>query len=489
LEFQPEFEDQAIQKLLPDISNEFVRDYRDSVNWLQDQFDENGFNKKVQRADWYGPAHYAAAIELFDHPKVKRDFPQAEQNIKILARAVKPMLEEEPSARGWDERFGWHIGQFVVTWKEKHEQEHSPLKELDDVVHTLFEELVRRQHKDGYWDAKSLTEQDKVYNTVRALAACYVNTLEDKFINSPTINLAHRYLLRISQKYSGPIGDIKGSINTFEALQKLFEFQFRNIFPTILFMLPMRLKDYGILDNVLNPRGNDFDTLREIRAGARRQLESQGKTGLEVLGINDQLIRSLKHRDEFLKEFTGDRQKTLSEMERQEIRKELTCFLSATITETRSRSARRLITRLWQTDGFLNFIPLIQHLSELEQDGAFYKYYRDHLNHEALLFMLGAYIYYNCAAFRNPVNNEISKIYDENNVRFDDTKLEAEFLFRWKLISTFHDIGYLFEVDPVDKGRTKRDLLKKSFGVVDAFREKFLYDYFLQYVNTRPARV
>jgi hypothetical protein len=489
-EVKPDFEDEEIQKWHPHINDEFDTAYRTSLEWLQKQFNEDGFNQKVERAVWYGPAHYAAAIELFDHPLVKQDFSQAKQNVEMLASAVKPMLEQSPNSRKWNDLFAWHVGQFLVTWRER--PEHPALKPLDDLMNSLFEELKARQDtKDGFWGVKVSKETEKVYNTVRALAAFYVCTEDDDLLNSTNIKVAHKYLLDVARNNAGPIEDVKGSLNTLEGLQKLFDFRIRDIFPNVLMTVATRLNGYGIMDNILNPLESDPDTLKEIRASARKRLEEHGKSGLELLGVNDRLFQSLKGKHEFLKEFTGDRRRTPSETEREAIRTELRRFLSATLTETRSKSSGRLIKALWQTDGFLSFIPLIEHLSELEQDGAFYKYYRDHLNHEVLLFLLGAYIYYNCAAFRGPVNDEILRIYDKQNIPFDSRKLEGEFLFRWKLISTFHDIGYLFEVDPIeDKStrtfRTKADLLVSSFTVVDKFRKNFLFDYFNQYVQASP---
>src|SRR5207249_4597812 len=115
------------------------------------------------------------------------------------------------------------------------------------------------------------------------------------------------------------------------------------------------------------------------------------------------------------------------------------------------------------------------------------KYYRDHLNHEVLLFLLGAYIYFNCTRFRELIDEEIAKSYDRYDIPFREDALSGEFLFRWKLISTFHDIGYLFEVDAVKDTdgkeiRTKETLVAKSFGVIQRFREEFLIDYVVPYI-------
>jgi len=491
LEVEPDFAHKEIQKAPHNLKREFDSKLHQSVKWLQQQFDVSGFNQRIAGAKWFGPAHYAAAIELFDHPLVKERFSAATANIEMLALGVGPVLEQglnSTQVAQWNSLFAWHIGQFVVTWKKKRET-HDVIRTLDEPIRELFKKLIECQHEDGFWGPEKSSDEAKVYNTDRALEACYVYMSDDEAVESTQVAKAHKYLLNISRTNAGgAIQDVKGSINTLEAFQKLFEFGIREIFPNELWALATRLNKFGILDSALSSVGTDSNALTGIRTRARIRLEEQGKSGLELLGINHRLYHRLKDKEEFLKEFTDDRMRTPSEPEREEIRKELRRFLSATLTETRSKSSRALIRALWKTDGFLNFIPLIEHLSDLEQDRAFYKYYRDHLNHEVLLFLLGVYIYDNCAAFRTPVDEEICRIYDEKKIRFDKADLEGEFLFRWKLISTFHDVGYLFEVDPVkDKStrtfRTKNQLLKKSFRVVDEFRKNFLFDYFAQYVT------
>ncbi len=498
----PDFQCEEVRRWNPNIGSQFEGEYRESLEWLQKQFNKKGFNATVADAGWYGPGFYAAAIELFDHKFVKEllksEGRTAEKHVNILAAAVKPMLEQSlggGTAPRWENRFAWHAGQILVTWKEKR-QDYSSLRKLDPVMTKLFKKLKKRQSDSGAWDNRGRikNEEDQVYYTVRALAACYVNTSDDELLASGTIARTHTFLLDQSRKHpDGLILNLKASINALEAFQKLFDFRIRETFPGVLVTLAERLNKLGLLDQILNPLESEVGTLKRIRACARTGIEERGQSGLELLGVNDLLYQSLKRKDEFLKEFTGDREKPPSERDRKEIRTELRKFLSSTLTEARSGSSHRLIKQLWRTDGFLNFIPLIEHLSDLEQDRAFYKYYRDHLNHEVLLFLLGTYIYHNSATFREKVDDEILKIYEEKKISFDRLKLEGEFLFRWKLISTFHDIGYLFEVEPfrdksVGRIRGKDQLLKKSFRVVDDFRKKFLFDYFMQYIETPRKR-
>ena len=501
LEVQQDFADTEIQKWKPKLTAEFKTALNASVKWLQKQITKKGFTQRITDDEWFGPAHYAAAIELF-HRLTSRNFPKAKQTINMLVAGVKTMLRQSLRSSvtpEWERngRFAWHAGQVIVTWEDKRKT-YRAIKSLDPLMDELLKKLKDSQDQDGFWGPKTLNKLDKIYNTDRALEALYVTTNDDDLLTSTgkgvfnsarEINLAHKYLLAISRNKSGPIEDIKGSINTLEAFQRLFDFRIRDIVPNELWTLASRLNKHGFMSTILSSHDNDPRMLEEIRARARSRLEEHGRTGLEMLGVNYRIYESLERRDEFLKEFTADREKELDPDDREDILTELKRFLSSTLTETRSKSSRRLITRLWQPDGFLYFIPLINHLSDLEQDRAFYKYYRDHLNHEVLLFLLGAYIYYNCEAFRKPVDEEIRRISEVKKIP-PPKDLESEFLFRWKLISTFHDIGYLFEVEPFkDKSlrrtRSKSELLKKSFRVVDEFRETFLFDYFNHYASQK----
>lgn len=462
----------------------FNRKYLRSLRRLVTQVKDDGFDEQVRKAPWYGPGFYAAAMELFDHPSVEKELastkelPDSAQLIETLSRTVKPLLArglEHHDEVPWCRRFPWHVGQCIVTWKEKREK-YPPLRELDELMGQAYVVLRKTQSENGAWDdgGRIIEPDDVIYYTVRALSGCYVWEGRDATA-SPTIWKAHAYLLEVARHNENSLlVNLKASINAIGAYQRLFEFRLPNVFPNLLLLLLSRLDCLGLLSNVLTPGENEVKTLKRVRACARIKLEDQGFSVLELNGVNDRLYSSLKHNESFLKEFSCEPEQTLRELRR---------FLSSTLTETRSKSSRRLITYLWTTNGFLNFIPLIEHLSSLEQDRAFYKYYRDHLNHEVLLFLLGAYIYFNCSNFRDKINEEIVATYQPYAPPFGDDKLVDEFLFRWKLISTFHDIGYLFEVDPVQEAgseRSRDELLIKSFKVVDEARANFLLDYFMQ---------
>lgn len=481
LQVSPDFANPEIQKWDPDLKPAFERQYHESLLWLQSQINHEGFDPGViAKSSWYGPGFYAAAIELFDHP-----FNQGGSNktrcialIDMLARSLPVLLEKLPRG-AWDNRFSWHIGQLLVAWKEKR-QKYDSLKDLDALMGKLYHELAERQSENGAWDDKGkITEPDEVvYCTVRALAACYALTPDPT--DSDPISRAHKYLLAKARKNVDLLlVNVKGSLNAIDSYQKLLGFRFPPVYLNPLVSLATRLHRLGLIHAIEKPERGEVGTLENVRIAARVRLEESGTSALERLGINDRLYRSLAHNPMFLSEFSGEPAKILGELNR---------FLSSTLTETRSRSARRLITLLWDRGGFLNFIPLIEHLSLLEQDGAFYKYYRDHLNHEVLLFLLGVYIYFNSASLKGRIDDEIARTYELQGIKFDRKYLPDEFLFRWKMIATFHDIGYLFEVETMRDSngkvvRGKDDLLARSFEVVERFRQRFLVDYLTKYIQ------
>src|SRR5439155_5198654 len=116
--------------------------------------------------------------------------------------------------------------------------------------------------------------------------------------------------------------NLKGSINGIDAYQKLLGFQLPDIYPNPLVALSMRLNRLEFLDALQKAQGEERDVLETVRTSARIRLEDQGHTALERLGINDRLYRSLTQREEFLKEFTGDREEIFGELHR---------FLSSTL--------------------------------------------------------------------------------------------------------------------------------------------------------------
>lgn len=516
---RPQLADEVVRKWDDNLEAVLEERYSKSLDWLKLQAKDGLAN--VPKSDWYGPGFYAAMIALIEQLSTQIGQSTAKSLINSLVKSLRVMLEEKVNGAtepGWGNRYAWHIGQLVISWKENRDKYES-LKTLDPLMKQLYEELKARQSADGTWDnnGEIRDREFKIYYTVRALAACYV--MESSPDTSETIRAAHRYLIDAA-KGDTPLIDQKGCINAIDAFDKLFDFRIPSIHLGLLVSVTNRLNSIGLLKSILNPEDEEVETLRNIRAIARRQMEDQGELALEMVGVNDRLYHLLRSNRKFLNEFVPEKNKaTVSD--HQEIRTDLQRFLSSTMTEVRSNLSRKLIQRMWHNFGFLNFIPLIQHLSDLEHDRAFFRFYRDHLNHEVLLYLLGSAIYFHCPTFRDKLNEEIRRTYIGFPIPPQrDEDLADEFLFRWKMVSTFHDIGYLFEVEPdvelivdneqslksvcdllredeandtsaavkqqqqkLEKEKLRQELLNRSFGVIEAFRRNFLFDYLMQYTE------
>jgi len=478
-----------VKKQLRDIDrtqhDTFVDQYRESLGWFRQQV-ANKFRTVAEKSSWFGPGFHAAAIELIDYLHQNGEIKDGPKLIGDVVRNVAPIIKKA-AGKGrlsWDTRFAWHAGQIIVTWAEKRNiRRYTALRSLDGDMQKLYKRLIRRQDpNDGAWrfDGDSTNTN---YNTVRALAACYVME-KDKMnglLNSRAIEGAHGYLLRQTHEPK-PLGGVdKACVNAIEAFQKLFGFTIPNIHFHLLVSLSYRLHCLGLERVILSPPAeNEHRLLKAVRRISKRKLENHGQQAIEPMGVNGRLYDYLNNKTKFLDEF--------NESDHEMVRRDLQGFLSSTMTEVRSTLALGLIRDLWSRAGLLNFLSLIDHLSSLEREQAFYAFYRDHLNHEVLLFLLGAHIYYENQTFRENIHREIVSTYEHFQANPPED-LEKEFLFRWKLIATFHDIGYLFEIDPdekrykskKEKETEKKRLLGESFGMIETVRSRFLQEYFKQF--------
>lgn len=480
------------------LDGDFEDKYRKSLGWMIERAQKNLEDLPVTA--WRGPGFLAAALELFRHPCVVQEEPRAKKLIRPLTLTLKAMLEKslDPNSdskwREWHKRFPWHAGQVLVAWENGLM---SKVVGLERLMTKLYTEMKKRQNEaDGSWDEGAANDEEKVYYTVRALSAIYLR--EQNPLKLEAVRRAHKFLLRAMREET-PLYDLKACINAIDALDKLFNLQIPDIRLHLLTNLTYRLESLGIDRLILAPDEEELGILEKVREKTGEMLEERGEIALDAAGVNGRLFRRLRWQKEFLDEFTVKKARS-PEAEHVKVREELLRFLSSTMTEVRANTARRLIRRLWDNEGYLNFLPLIEHLSALEHDGAFYRFYRDHLNHEVLLFALGAYVYFNAPRFRELLDREIRATYVIPK-RFNEDEAAREFLFRWKMVATFHDIGYLFEVAPEDdegayagdgivlpKGdreRAKRLLLEKSFGVIDAAQKNFLTDYIAQYITPK----
>lgn len=484
---------EKLARLDKPLANKFEANWAQSLAWLRQQVNDR-FRDVDKVSGWFGPGFHAAAIELFDYLQqcgIIKDGPTLMRNI---VSDVAPMVEQgiQENTCVWQDRFAWHAGQLIVVWAEKRER-YPELRVIDEGMKKLYDQLKKLQREDGAWcfDREATNTN---YNTVRALAACYVMEKDDAngLLASEHIRRAHNYLLAQAHQAEPFDGVVKACVNAIEAYQKLFGFTIPNIHFHLLVSLSYRLHCLGLEKIIMNPSEEDqHRLLRAVRCVVKEKLESEGEQAIEPLGVNGRLYDYLQRKDAFIAEFNDADHNTTHQ--------KLQSFLSSTMTEVRSVHAKSLIKDLWTREGLLNFIPLIDHLSDLEHERAFYAFYRDHLNHEVLLFLLGAYIYYQHDTLRQNINDEIRSTYDHFQAN-PPKDLEKEFLFRWKMIATFHDIGYLFEIAPEpqryktatgshDPDKEKTRMLEESFGVIETVRSNFLPEYFKQFQESNIAAI
>ncbi len=431
-------------------------DIASGIDWVATRA-ADGF-KAITKGEWYGPGFCAGGVELLSRV---RKLPHGDQtaNIQHLVNAATELLAQDPKDRQWDSRFAWHVGQIVRLWKGQRKKIPS-LHAWDTDIKKLYDELIRRQESNGDWgNPQNRDPVESIYNTVRALQACYA--MESNPATSDSISRAHNYLLERAAE-TIPLLDLKACANAIEAYRDLLAPNKFSLSQIQLFDTIDGLARLGIVEPLLNSEADPNESLISVRAHAQKALEHREHTALEVLGVNACLYDHLISSDSVLREFGDNTVET---------RTMVKDFLSTTMTEVRGNLARQLIQKLWDHAGLFNFLPLVKRLSDLEFEGTFFAQYRDHVNHQVLFFLLGSYIYMRCAPLRDAIDTEIARTATDVGAptyRYP----EAEFLFRWKLVSTFHDVGYLFEAKREDSNETKA-----SIKLIDAFRLDFLDDY------------
>jgi hypothetical protein len=337
------------------------------------------------------------------------------------------------------------------------------LKPLKKVVDDLYVELLALQdRKSGAWTKGGMATDAKttVYNTVRALGAVHARELPNQ-PNHPALCAAHRFFIDIEGDES-LYRDIKGCINAFEMLDDLFHLKLPFRDPHVLVSLSERLRKLSLDTVVMSRRGGGVQALRDVQGAVQRALERSGKMALAPLGVNAQLLDAVE--EPVLKEFGED----------DDVRPTLERFLSATMTETRGNAAHSLIRGMWGRPGFLNFVPFFERLTELEYSGSFFEDYRDHTNHQLLVFLLGAHVYYSNAMLRKEIDKEIVEKSKARGLPIENA--EGEFLFRWKLAANFHDVGYIFEVSPrsSDAAADAARMKEQSLALINKYADDFL---------------
>ncbi len=111
--------------------------------------------------------------------------------------------------------------------------------------------------------------------------------------------------------------------------------------------------------------------------------------------------------------------------------------------EKRYTASLALYEQIWDRYPEFGPRPLLRLLSEFEYDHVFYLRYRDHSTHILKTFILGLYIYESNVTIKSAFAEY--KFYDGNILD------EEKFLKTWTVVSLWHDIGYLFENEEIDK--------------------------------------
>jgi hypothetical protein len=116
----------------------------------------------------------------------------------------------------------------------------------------------------------------------------------------------------------------------------------------------------------------------------------------------------------------------------------------------RRLKASEAIKTLWMHHPELGPCPILDTLSALEDERVFYKDYREHAClHQFLVYLLGVYVFSQNSFVRTSVQREIQREgapYDQT----DEETLEKEFLRRWLVVATAHDVGYILESAKTD---------------------------------------
>lgn len=113
------------------------------------------------------------------------------------------------------------------------------------------------------------------------------------------------------------------------------------------------------------------------------------------------------------------------------------------------------IRNLWLKEkqtGIKRFVDL---LAQRQWRDSNWEGYRDHLNHMLKVYLTGLYLYKNCNALR-------TMLLSASGCN------EDEFLRRWLYASTFHDIGYIFELPKPDK-------VTEDLKYIEDYVNNFLY--------------
>lgn len=98
--------------------------------------------------------------------------------------------------------------------------------------------------------------------------------------------------------------------------------------------------------------------------------------------------------------------------------------------------------------------PMIEILSEFEHDRIFYQNYRDHTTHIIKTFILGLYFYDQVLFISDKIDSSLPKDLDK----------KAAFREVWTITVLYHDIGYIFENEEIERHMNEWTSFKNKFN-------------------------
>jgi len=147
----------------------------------------------------------------------------------------------------------------------------------------------------------------------------------------------------------------------------------------------------------------------------------------------------------------------------------LDAFLDANTYGESEHFARRLINLVHRQHDKGFFGPTLESLNNFEfYENYEYKKQRLHFIHQVNVFLLGLFLYHNVPFIREKIGNEMNETRSDRSHDLEDKgfiyNTYNEFLYRWRLASLSHDIGYGISLSGNDEQQIK-DLLEDVLSI------------------------
>jgi serine/threonine protein kinase len=206
-------------------------------------------------------------------------------------------------------------------------------------------------------------------------------------------------------------------------------------------------------------------------SGKNKIIRTIGTTEHVLYEVSAEILTVLEEHDLFRKLFEG--------VDRYSDR--IVESLSHTQSEAqRAKSAHSLMRALWCSYMLGGPYPVPSLLPEFEFSRIFYPKYRDHTVHQLRVLLLGLYIYSTNSTVRNAVRCAIANLH--NSAQHQSTnELDRRFLRVWLLAATYHDQGYVFEIDVPQDERSLH--LGRVFAELNSFFTAPMHNYLRDYLQ------